>query len=70
MSDFVLILSCSTAGYLVVLIWFWIVRVKKKNTIASSGFHRKVNFSETNNFNYFYDGHGYIKNFIHHINLV
>ena len=38
-----------------------VLRVKKKKTTASSWFHSKFNFSETNDFKYFYDSHGYIK---------
>ena len=29
---------CSTAGFLVFLLWFWVVRVKKKKTRASNWF--------------------------------
>ena len=40
----------STAGYLMVPLWFWVLQVKKTKTIASSWFHEKLNFSEKSNF--------------------
>ena len=44
--------SCfrSTAGYLMIPLWFWVLRVKKTKTIASSWSHGKLNFSEKFNF--------------------
>ena len=64
--------SClrSTAGYLMIPLWFWVMGVKKAKTIASSWLHEKLNFSDKSNFNHFYDSHWYIKNGIHHKNLV
>ena len=41
---------CFTAGYLMIPLWFWVLRVKRTKTIASSWFHGKVNFSEISNF--------------------
>ena len=46
---------CFTARYLVVLVWFWVVRLKKKKTRASSWFQGNVNFFENLIFNQFYD---------------
>ena len=37
---------CSTTGHSVVLLLFWVVRVKKQQTIASSWFHWRLNFLE------------------------
>ena len=45
----------STARYLVVLLWFWVVRVKKKIITVSSWFQGKVNFFNNQIFNQFYD---------------
>ena len=71
---YICLISCwsclrSTAGYLVVPLWFWVVRVKKKKTIASSRFHRKFNFSEKSDFQPLLWQSWIYKNFIHHINL-
>ena len=41
---------CSTARYLVVALWFLVMRVKKQKTKASSWFHKKLNFSEKYDF--------------------
>ena len=45
----------STARYLVVILCFWVVRVKKKKTRASSWFQGNVNFFQNLIFNPFYD---------------
>ena len=52
---------CSTTGHLVVNIFWGVVQVKMKKTIASSWFHRKLNFLEKSIFGHFYDSIGYIK---------
>ena len=41
---------CSTNGYLVIPLWFWVLRVKKTKSIASSWFYGKLNFSEKSSF--------------------
>ena len=50
MSDFVLILSLPTAGYLMIPLWFWVMRVKKTKAITSSWYNGKLNFSEKSKF--------------------
>ena len=60
---------CSTADYLMILLWFWVLQVKKTKTIVSSWFHWKLNFSENLIFNHFYNSYWYIKNGILHMNL-
>ena len=62
--------SClrSTAGSLMILLWFWVMGVQKTKTIASSWFHRKFNFLERSNFNHFDDSRWCIKNGINHKN--
>ena len=49
--------SCfrSSAGYLMIPLWFWVLRVKKTKTIASSWFHGKLTFLKNLIFTHFYD---------------
>ena len=47
----------STEGYLVVLLWFWVVLVNKKKTRASSWFQGEINFFENLVYNYFFESH-------------
>ena len=61
---------CSTAEYLMIPLWIWVVRVKKKKIILTSWFHGMLNFSKKIISNNFYDSHWFIENGIHHINLV
>ena len=44
--------SClrSTAGYLMIPLWFRVMGVKKAKTVASSWLHEKLNFSDKSNF--------------------
>ena len=51
-----------TADYLLIPLWFWVLRVQKTKTIGSIWIH--------GNFYHFYDSFWYMKNGIHHINLV
>ena len=46
---------CSTAGYVMIPLWFWVVRVKKTKSIASNWFHWNLNFSENRIFIHFPD---------------
>ena len=54
---------CSTAGYLMGLILFWLVQGKNKKKTAWSYLHRKLNFFSSKNlfFFNFYDSYGYKK---------
>ena len=61
---------CSTDGYLVVLLWFWVMRVKKQKTRASSWFQGKVSFYENLILTTFMKSIDIFKNGIHHFNLV
>ena len=64
--------SClrSTASYLIILLWFWVVWVKKTKMIASSRFYEKLNLSEKSNVEPFLWQSLIYKNGIHNIKLV
>ena len=52
---------CSTTAHSVVKLFWGVVRVKKQTTIASSWFHRKLNFLEKSFFGHFCDSIGFIQ---------
>jgi hypothetical protein len=45
----------------VVLLWFWVMRVKKKKTGPSSWFQGKANIFENLIFSHFYESHQHLK---------